>query len=155
MKGYILDGKKFLIFYYYNLGSIRSTKGQDGVTWFYLDDICKILEIENPWDVDEKIEKDGICLIEVVNNLGRNQPGTFVDEGNLYQVIGRSRKPEAEPFMEWIYREVLPTINLTGAYLTDEIISELRQNPEKINEIIKENEELRNQVESCDSHTNK
>ena len=40
----------------------------------------------------------------------------FVDQGNLYMAIGRSRKPEAQNFMTWVYREVLPSIANTGSY---------------------------------------
>ena len=32
---------------------------------------------------------------------------TFIDEGNLYQVIFQSRKPNAVKFKEWIWSEVL------------------------------------------------
>ena len=76
----------------------------------------------------------------------------FVDEGNLYQAIGRSRKPEAQPFMDWIFREVLPTINRTGAYLTDEVITELRKNPNYISNIIEENLSLRDKLQAYDSY---
>lgn len=39
-----------------------------------------------------------------------------VDEAGLYRGVLRSNKPEAEPFMEWITAEVLPSIRRTGGY---------------------------------------
>ncbi len=39
-----------------------------------------------------------------------------VDEAGLYRGVLRSNKPEAEPFMEWVTAEVLPSIRRTGAY---------------------------------------
>lgn len=39
-----------------------------------------------------------------------------VDEPGLYRLVLRSDKPQAEPFMEWVTADVLPTIRRTGAY---------------------------------------
>lgn len=42
-----------------------------------------------------------------------------VDEAGLYRGVLRSEKPEAEPFMEWVTAEVLPSIRRTGGYVRD------------------------------------
>ena len=152
MNGYIMNGSKFQIFDYKNLGSVRTSKGEDGRTWFCLNDILSILQIGSVSNVKDRLHPKGVDSINVLTN-GGPQNMIFVDEGNLYQAIGRSRKPEAQPFLNWVFREVLPTINRTGAYLTDEVITELRKNPEKINDIIKENEELRSQVKAYDEYS--
>lgn len=152
MNGYILDGNKFQIFDYKNLGSIRTSKGEDGRTWFCLNDVADILQLSNSRMINERLNPDGVSLIYVIDNLGRKQQATFIDEGNLYMAIGRSRKPEAVPFMNWIFREVLPTINKTGAYLTDEVITELRKNPNYISNIIEENLSLRDRLQAYDSY---
>lgn len=52
---------------------------------------------------------------------------TFVNEMNLYKVIMRSDKPQAEQFQDWVCGEVLPSIRKNGGYiaadgLTDEEI---------------------------------
>ncbi len=41
---------------------------------------------------------------------------TFINEPNLYRLIIKSRKPEAEPFEAWVFEEVLPQIRKTGKY---------------------------------------
>lgn len=41
---------------------------------------------------------------------------TFIDEKNLYRLIGRSDKPMAIKFMDWVYDVVLPAIRKTGNY---------------------------------------
>ncbi len=41
---------------------------------------------------------------------------TFINEGNLYRLIIKSRKPEAERFEVWVCDEVLPSIRKTGGY---------------------------------------
>ena len=162
MNGYILNGNKFQLFNYKNLGSIRTSKGPDGRTWFCLNDVMGILQLSTITKVVERLNPDGLSSTQVGVQTGYRKDGSpaiqnvnmvFVDEGNLYMAIGRSRKPEAIPFMNWIFREVLPIINRTGAYLTDEVITELRQNPEKINDIMKENEELRSQVKAYDEYS--
>lgn len=42
-----------------------------------------------------------------------------VDEAGLYRLVLRSNKPEAEPFMEWVTAEVLPSIRRSGGYVRD------------------------------------
>ena len=42
----------------------------------------------------------------------------YVNEKNLYKVIMRSDKPQAEPFQDWVCGEVLPSIRKTGSYTT-------------------------------------
>lgn len=45
-----------------------------------------------------------------------NQEITFINEPNLYRLIIKSRKPEAERFEAWVFEEVLPQIRKTGSY---------------------------------------
>ncbi|NHI71732.1 phage antirepressor [Lactococcus petauri] len=44
---------------------------------------------------------------------------TVISEPGLYQLAGESKLPSAEPFQDWVYEEVLPTIRKHGAYMTD------------------------------------
>lgn len=76
---------------------------------------------------------------ELDNTLGssegipRGNPNmTFIDEGNLYQVIFQSRKPNAAKFKEWVCYEVIPSIRKHGAYMTMETIEEVLKNPDLI-----------------------
>lgn len=46
------------------------------------------------------------------------QEMTFINEGNLYRLIIKSRKPEAERFETWVMDEVLPSIRKKGGYIT-------------------------------------
>lgn len=52
----------------------------------------------------------------LVSTPGGDQQMLCVDEAGLYRLVLRSEKPEAEPFMEWITAEVLPSIRRTGGY---------------------------------------
>lgn len=42
-----------------------------------------------------------------------------VDEAGLYRGVLRCNKPEAEPFMEWVTAEVLPSIRRSGGYVRE------------------------------------
>lgn len=112
--------KEFEIFNYKNLGQVRTFLDENKNPWFCLNDICTILEISNITNLKERLREDGLGLTEVIDNLGRLQNMYFVDEGNLYRAIGRSRKPEAVPFMNWIYDEVIPSIRKHGFYVNKE-----------------------------------
>ena len=111
----INQGNPFTIFNYQNLGQVRVQIDQYGNPWFCLTDVCKILNLQ-PNKVLERLNAYGRNSIPVIDSMGRKQEATFVDQGNLFMTIGRSRKPEAKVFMDWVYREVLPSIANKGYY---------------------------------------
>lgn len=103
------------IFENVEFGKIR-TAGTSEEPLFCLADVCKILAINNSSDVKNRLKTDGVVLIEVIDSLGRTQKAVFIDERNLYKVIMRSDKPQAEAFQDWVCGEVLPSIRKTGVY---------------------------------------
>lgn len=96
-------------------GKIR-TSGTSEEPLFCLTDICRVLDIGNVTDVKNRLRKDGVVLIEVIDSMGRMQNALFVNEQNLYRVIMRSDKPNAELFQDWVCGDVLPSIRKTGSY---------------------------------------
>ena len=42
----------------------------------------------------------------------------WLTEPGLYQLLGRSKQPAAEPFQRWIYEEVMPSLRKDGSYNT-------------------------------------
>ncbi|MBV7389032.1 Bro-N domain-containing protein [Pasteurellaceae bacterium TAE3-ERU1] len=84
--------------------------------WFCANDVCSILEYANP---RQAVHKN--CNPKGVSNRytltkGGNQEMVYINEPNLYRLIIKSRKPEAEPFEAWVFEEVLPQIRKTGQY---------------------------------------
>ena len=80
---------------------------------------------------------DGSDILQTVNKK-------FIDEGDLYRLIVRSKLPSAEKFERWIFDEVLPSIRKNGAYMTDEVITKTLQDPDyiiKLATILKEERE--------------
>ena len=125
------NNNPFEIFNYKNLGSVRVQIDQNGKPWFCLNDVCNILNLSNSRMLSARLNPKGVSLTDTLTNGGIQQL-TFVDEGNLYMAIGRSRKPEAQGFMNWVFREVLPTIRRTGMYMTDDVFNYVNKNPENL-----------------------
>lgn len=107
-------------------GEIR-TSGTSEEPMFCLADICKVLELQ-PSSTKNRLKKDGVSSIKVIDNLGREQNAIFINEQNLYKVIMRSDKPQAEAFQDWVCGEVLPSIRKSGGY----IASKADESPEEI-----------------------
>lgn len=148
-----------------------------GDVWFCLADVCKALDIKNPRKVKTTLTERGLILLNVrdldstvgttdgtptedldstvtisdgtpTKDLGGNPNMTFIDEGNLYQVIFQSRKPNAVKFKEWICYEVLPSIRKHGAYITDEVLKD----DKKLNETIQAlKEEYKEKIDFADA----
>ena len=84
----------------------------DGEPLFYLVDVCKVLDIQNPSKVAQRLDDDERTKLE----LGRQGETNFITESGLYAVILRSDKPNAKSFRRWVTSEVLPSIRKTGGY---------------------------------------
>lgn len=151
--------KEFEIFSYKNLGSVRTYIDENGEPWFCLSDVCTILGITNNRNTVYRLNEKGVRSMDTLTNGGK-QSLTFIDEGNLYEAIGRSRKPEAKEFMSWVYREVLPNLRKNGAfgapryenaalenlYNVSKVIVNLYEENQKIKEFIDKNEYAINEI---------
>ena len=79
--------------------------------------------------------KEKYKLTERIVLAGQNREGVVISEPGLYQLAGQSKLPSAEPFQDWVYEEVLPSIRKHGAYMTDLKIEEILSNPDTIIEL--------------------
>ena len=124
----VIDGNNnpFEIFNYLDKGGVRTIRDNYGNPWFCLNDICVILEIKEPHRVASRIPDPYRTSMTVWVQTGvkadgspaiRNTNMNFVNETGLYYAIGRSTKPEAEKFREWLYSEVIPSIRQNGYYI--------------------------------------
>lgn len=96
--------------------SIRTIADDNGEPWFCANDVCEVLGYANPRQAIQKncLEK-GVSKRDTLTG-GGNQELTFINEGNLYRLIIKSRKPEAEKFEQLVMDEILPAIRKTGSY---------------------------------------
>ena len=107
-------GNKITIFNNPKFGEIR-TAGTAEQPLFCLADVCKALDLQTG-ATKSRLNQKGISSINTLTS-GGNQTLIFINEQNLYKVIMRSDKPQAEPFQDWVCGEVLPTIRKTGGYI--------------------------------------
>lgn len=118
-------------------GQIR-TAGTADEPLFCLADVCKVLDLQ-PSRVKSRLNQGGVTLSKVGVQTGVRSDGTpvtqevemtFVNESNLYRVIMRSDKPQAESFQDWVCGEVLPSIRRHGAYMVDSVLEQALANPD-------------------------
>lgn len=62
------------------------------------------------------ISVSALNRIRKLNNAGES----FITNLALNRVLGKSEKPKAEPFQDWLYESVLPSIQKTGAYAVEQ-----------------------------------
>ncbi len=100
----------------FNSNSVRVIIDPTQEPWFCGTDVCSILGYSNAPDALKKHCKEtGIAKRYISYPSGRKE-AIFINEPNLYRLIIKSRKPEAEPFEAWVFEEVLPQIRKTGKY---------------------------------------
>lgn len=114
------QGDQFEIFNYQNLGSVRTARTERGEPLFCLLDVCNILGITNNRNVMNRLFPKGVHTMDVLTNGGVQQ-AYFIDQGNLFNVICTSRKPEAKNFAKWVYNTVLPSLMNKGYYAMKEV----------------------------------
>lgn len=89
----------------------------EGKEWFPAIKVAEILGYSNPRKaVRDHTKESGVTIRSVIDSLGRNQDKKFIDEGNLYRLITKSKLPQAEQFEEWVFDDVLPALRKTGSY---------------------------------------
>lgn len=89
---------------------------EDGEIWFNANDVCAILGYSNPRDAIAKhCKAKGVANRDTLTKGGK-QSMAYINEPNLYRLIIKSRKPEAEAFEALVMEEVLPSIRKTGKY---------------------------------------
>lgn len=105
---------KNLTIFNFNENSVR-TETIKGQPYFCLNDCCDALGIHNA-RTSAKLDKKGVGKSYVQTNGGK-QKVTFINEPNLYRLIFRSNKPQAQAFADWVYSDVLPSIRKNGGYV--------------------------------------
>jgi hypothetical protein len=89
----------------------------DGSPWFCASDVCAILGYRNDSDAVKKHCRQAGVAKRDLSSGGQRRSLSFLDEGNLYRLIIKSRKEEAQRFEAWVCDEVLPAIRKHGRYV--------------------------------------
>lgn len=134
----------------------------DNKEWFGAIPTAKMLGYSNPYKaVIDHCRGDGLTIREVIDSLGRNQKKKFINEGNLYRLITKSKLPSAEKFEKWVFDDILPSIRKHGMYVVDDLLnnpdlaikafSALKEEREKRIKLELENKELKPKAELADT----
>ncbi len=98
---------------------------KDGEPWFVAADVARVLDIQNIRQNLNDLDDDeaGVynTYIRSANGVEQKRQLNIINESGLYNLIFRSRKPEAKKFRKWVTAEVLPSIRKTGMYIAPEV----------------------------------
>lgn len=126
---------------------------KDGKEYFPATDVAKALGYANPHDAVRKhCKEDGVAFCEVaIPEKNQTVDKKFINEGNLYRLIVKSKLPQAEQFEKWVFEEVLPSIRKHGAYMTDNTLEQALTSPDFLIQLatnLKHEQEARKLAES-------
>lgn len=99
--------------------------------------------IANP-KVNSKLTlKNNITISSNLSMVDGDQPLplrglTFINLSGLYSLVMRAKIPSAQPFQEWVTRELIPAIYQNGAYMTPETVERVENDPAQLKELIAE-----------------
>ena len=133
-------------------GDIRTLADEANEPMFCAADVCKALGYTNPRKaVADHVSEDDVTKRDTIDNLGRTQTASFVNESGLYSLIFGSKLDSAKAFKKWVTSEVLPTIRKHGVYATPQTIDNLLADPDnaiKVFQTLKEERLLRQIAEA-------
>jgi len=92
------------------------------------------------------------ALKQGVLTNGGIQEKTFIPEGDLYRLIIRSKLPAATVFEAWVCDDVLPSIRKHGAYIADNALDQLIENPEAAMKFFETLKAERGEKEKLENH---
>ena len=104
----------------------------EGKPYFLGNDVATAIGYSNPQKALRDHVKPKYKLTERIVLSGQKREVILISEPGIYQLAGQSKLPSAEPFQDWVYEEVLPTIQHHGAYMTSEVIEKTISDPDFI-----------------------
>ena len=87
----------------------------DGKPYFVATDVATALGYATPRDAISRHCK-GVVKHDTPTSSGV-QSMSYINEGDLYRLIMKSKLPSAEKFERWVMDEVLPSIRKNGGYI--------------------------------------
>ena len=103
-----------------SFGSVRVSTDENGEPWFVAADVARVLDYRTASDAIRYLDDDEADTlkqrIRSENGVEQERQMLIINESGLYNLIFRSRKPEAKKFRKWVTEEVLPSIRKTGSY---------------------------------------
>ncbi len=117
-------------------GKLKIYIDSEGREWFPATELAEMSGYKNPQEAIRKHCKEKGCTIRSVLTSGGKQSKKYINEGNLYRLLAKSKIEGAEEFESWIFDEILPMIRRTGMYMTDNVWDQLSNDPTKFGELL-------------------
>ena len=117
------------IFEHEDFGKVRSVK-IDGEPWFIAKDITDILAYQNNRDAIRVHVDDEDKAAVAIHDGRQNRSMTVINESGLYSLILSSKLPQAKEFKRWVTTKVLPSIRKYGAFIVEDTLSKMMNNPD-------------------------
>ena len=143
-------------FFNEQFGTVR-TVNLDGQIYFYGIDIAKALGYSNASKaVTTHCKRIVTKVLETSNSQnGKTVKGkvSLISKSDIYRLIVKSKLESADEFESWVFDDILPRIESTGAYIEEGREEEMVQKyfpsfskevqTEMVNDLIKQNKELK------------
>ncbi|MFW6029406.1 MAG: Bro-N domain-containing protein [Halanaerobiales bacterium] len=100
-----------------DLGTVR-TFVKDKEIWFVAKDICDVLGLTDTSKTLERLDNDEKGT-NTIRTPGGEQKLLTVNEPGMYNLVLKSRKPNAKKFKRWLTHDVIPSIREKGFYVTN------------------------------------
>ncbi|KON10055.1 phage antirepressor KilAC domain-containing protein [Clostridium botulinum] len=118
------------IFKNQEFGSVRTIKKKNEI-WFVGKDVAKCLGYERPTKaIQDRVDNEDKDEVPIQDSMGRNQNTPIINESGLYSLVLSSKLPTAKKFKRWVTAEILPSIRRHGAYMTENVLDEVINNPD-------------------------
>lgn len=119
--------------------------------WFVGKDVAIILGYAKPLNaLAMHVDEDDSLKQGLIDSMGRTQETIFINESGLYSLILSSKLPKAKEFKRWVTAKVLPSIRKHGAYMTDNTLENVINDPDfgiRLLTKLKEEREARKKLE--------
>ena len=151
-----------------NIQNIRGYVDDKGTVWLNLEDVSRGLGFTQPSDSGnivvrwERVEK---YLLDILNRgifIPTSGDGfvskrkvfipSFIPENVFYMLAMKARNQVAYNFQQRIANEILPMIRKTGMYMTDEMNTFLMNNPNMINQIVRDYNRIKEENDALNAY---
>ncbi len=117
-------------------GTVRTLLDEKGDVLFCATDVAKALGYAKPFNA-VSTHCNGTLKRGTVTETRGTQELTYIYEPDVYRLITKSKLPAAQEFEAWVFEEVLPSIRKHGAYVTEETLMKVINDPNSFVELLK------------------
>ncbi|MFK9119116.1 Bro-N domain-containing protein [Peribacillus frigoritolerans] len=97
----------------------------DGKEYFPSKEVATILGYSNPRDaIARHCRIEGVMPVSHTTTEGNTYQKKYLNEGNLYRLIVKSKLPAAEKFESWVFDDLLPSLRQDGLYIMESATTE-------------------------------